>query len=220
MACGRTFLLLLSPHRFHPFDVSNPILDGQGQAWITAMDYSTSYSQQGEPGRMGGLKYDYIRVTETIYYWLTQHVIKIRHPIRQSIHRSCGTLAYLISVFSPHGFQKAFQSASYHASSDNCHGTRSTPLQRPTSRRLISTHQAHTPGLFFSSDVVHFKAGCKHRQKDASVLPRTEKRRYWREGKSAHVSYLQYTRSSWPSFAYASVCLGHRFLPALLPPCQ
>lgn len=38
------------------------------------------------------------------------------------------------------------------------------------------------------------------------------------EGKSAEMSYLQYMRSLWPSFAYASVCLGWRFLPLLLLP--
>lgn len=67
MVCGRTFLSLLSPYRFHPFDVSNPIVNGQGQAWITTMDYYTLYTQQGKTGWMCGFKYDYIRMTETIY---------------------------------------------------------------------------------------------------------------------------------------------------------
>lgn len=36
-------------------------------------------------------------------------------------------------------------------------------------------------------------------------------------GKSAEMSYLQYMRSLWPTFAYASVCLGWQFLPPAPP---
>lgn len=45
---GGTFLSLLSQNLFHPFDVSKPIVNGQGQARITTMDYYTSYTLQGE----------------------------------------------------------------------------------------------------------------------------------------------------------------------------
>lgn len=60
---GRTFLPLLSPHRFHPFDVSDPMADGQGRAWITAMDYHVS--TYAEPGWMSRFGFDYIWLTET-----------------------------------------------------------------------------------------------------------------------------------------------------------
>lgn len=44
----RNIFSLLSPHLFHPFDVLNPIVNGQGQAGITTMDYYTSYTLQGK----------------------------------------------------------------------------------------------------------------------------------------------------------------------------
>lgn len=47
MVCRGTLLSLLSPHLFHSFDVINPIVNGQGQARITKMDYYTSYTSQG-----------------------------------------------------------------------------------------------------------------------------------------------------------------------------
>lgn len=69
--------------------------------------------------------------------------------------------------------------------------------------------------------MVHFKEASKHCQKDVSFLPRSKREDVYEEksdteGKSAEMSYLQYMRSLWPSFAYASVCLGWRFLPPLL----
>lgn len=70
--------------------------------------------------------------------------------------------------------------------------------------------------------MAHFKEGGKHCQKDVSFLPPTKRRGVYEEksdteGKSAEMSYLQYMRSLWPSFAYASVCLGWRFLPHSFP---
>lgn len=62
--------------------------------------------------------------------------------------------------------------------------------------------------------MAHFKEGSKHCQKDVSWLPHTKGgEKSNTGGKSAEMSYLQYMRSLWPSFAYASVCLGWRFLP-------
>lgn len=46
--CGRPFLPLLSPHHFHPFDVSDPMAGGQGRAWITTKDYHISYALHGK----------------------------------------------------------------------------------------------------------------------------------------------------------------------------
>lgn len=58
----RTFLPLLSPHRFCPFDVSDPPVDGQGQAWIAGDGLPHFKCSTRKELRF---KFDYIWITET-----------------------------------------------------------------------------------------------------------------------------------------------------------
>lgn len=51
MVCEGTFLSLLSPHLFHSFDVLNPTVNGQGQAWIAPVAYYTPPQGKNRGGR-------------------------------------------------------------------------------------------------------------------------------------------------------------------------
>lgn len=142
-------------------------MNGQGQAWITTMDYYTSYTPKGKLGWMCRYKYDYIRLTETMSD-------DVAYPVcNKNLSWTVTGSAYILSSGclsdSTPQLQKAFQSVSYHTSSDNCHGTHTTSLKhRQFSLRLIS--RSSMPVwiiiiILYFFGMVHFWVGSKHCKK-------------------------------------------------------
>lgn len=83
--------------------------------------------------------------------------------------------------------------------------------------------QTHNAGVIVFPDMAHFKEGNKDYQKDVCFQPHTKigdahEERSDSERKSSEMSYLKHMRSLWPSFAYASVCLGCQSPPPRDPP--
>lgn len=178
-----TFLSLLSPHLFHPFDVLNPLVNGQGQAGITTMDYYTLSTGEKRKGCVDSSAYSVIHT-----------------PTRISL-----SLNVMLLIFGCSSrLQPSLSFSTNTTLSLNCHGTHAHnfTVHSPVGQ---SPDQAHTLCLFsFLLTWLTSKKAANIAKKHVSFLPHAKIGdvhifiyffKSETEGKSSEMSYLQYMRS-------------------------